>query len=108
MGCQRGWRHLVLKQVLRDWDDPRALPILKTCRGVMKPDAKLLVVELVVPEAGAAALFGSLIDLHMLVVLGGRERTKREFARLLRAAGYELQRVMTTSTPGSIIEAIPI
>jgi ubiquinone/menaquinone biosynthesis C-methylase UbiE len=65
----------VLKQVLHDWDDPRALAILKTCRRVMKPGAKLLVVELVVPEAGPAALFGSLIDLQMLVVHGGRERT---------------------------------
>jgi O-methyltransferase. len=98
----------VLKQVLHDWDDPRAAAILKTRRRVMKPGAKLLVVELLVPETGPAVLFASLIDLQMLVVQGGRERTKEEFTHLLRAAGYELQRVIITSTPCRILGAMPI
>ena len=97
----------VLKQVLHDWDDPRASTILKTCRKSMGPGAKLIVAELVIPEAGPAALLGSLLDLHMLVVHAGRERTKEEFVELLDDSGYELKRVIATSTPISLIEAIP-
>jgi hypothetical protein len=97
----------VMKQVLHDWDDPHALAILKNCRKVMKTGAKLLVAELIIPEAGSAALLGSLLDLHMLVVHGGRERTEQEFASILRASGYEVHRVVATPTPISIIEALP-
>jgi len=95
----------VLKQVLHDWDDLRALAILKNCRRIMKKGAKLLVAELIVPESGPLALFGSLLDLQMLVVHGGRERTRQEFANVLQASGYKLQRVIATPTPVSIIEA---
>jgi len=98
----------VMKQVLHDWDDPRALAILKNCRKVMKTGAKLLVAELIIPEAGPAALLGSLLDIHMLVVHGGRERTKQEFGNVLRASGYKVQRVIATPTPISIVEALPV
>jgi hypothetical protein len=97
----------IMKQVLHDWDDPRALAILKTCRKAMTAGAKLLIVELVVPEEGPRALFGALLDLHMLVVHGGRERTEAEFAKLLLASGYQLQHVISAPTPASIIEAQP-
>jgi O-methyltransferase domain/AcrB/AcrD/AcrF family len=94
----------VTKQVLHDWDDPRALAILKNCRRVMKTGAKLLVAELIIPEAGPAALLGSLLDIHMLVVHGGRERTKQEFGNVLRASGYKVQRVIATPPPISIVD----
>jgi hypothetical protein len=74
----------------------------------MKTSAKLLVAELIIPEAGPGALLGSLLDLHMLVVHGGRERTRQEFAHILRASGYELNRVVATLTPISIVEALPV
>ena len=73
----------------------------------MKTGAKLLVVEMVIPEAGQAALLGSLLDLHMLIIHGGRERTENEFETLLRGSGFNLQRVIATPTPISIIEARP-
>jgi hypothetical protein len=98
----------VMKQVLHDWDDPHASAILKNCRRVMKTGAKLLVAELIIPEAGPGALLGSLLDLHMLVIHGGRERTRQEFAHILRASGYELNRVVATLTPISIVEALPV
>jgi hypothetical protein len=98
----------LMKQVLHDWDEPSALAILKNCRRVMKTNAKLLLAELIIPEMGQAALLGSLLDLHMLVVHGGRERTKDEFVTLLRGSGYALQRVVATPTPISIIEALPV
>jgi hypothetical protein len=95
----------IRKQVLHDWDDLRALAILGTCRTAMKTGAKLLIVELVLPEEGPNALFVALLDLHMLVVHGGRERTEAEFAKLLLDSGYQLQHVIGTPTPASIIEA---
>jgi hypothetical protein len=61
----------VMKQVLHDWDDPRGSAILKNYCRVMKTDTKLLVAELIIPEAGPAALLGSLLDLQMVVVHGG-------------------------------------
>ena len=70
----------------------------------MKTGAKLLVAELIIPEAGPAALLGSLLDIHMLVVHGGRERTKQEFGNVLRASGYKVQRVIATPTPISIVD----
>ena len=97
----------ILKQVLHDWDDLRASAILKNCRRVMKTSAKLLVAELMIPEMGPGALLGSLLDLQMLVVHGGRERTKDEFEALLRGSSYKLERVIATPTPISIIEALP-
>jgi ubiquinone/menaquinone biosynthesis C-methylase UbiE len=97
----------VMKQVLHDWGDLRASAILKNCRRVMKTSAKLLLVELNIPDAGPGALFGSLLDLQMLVVHGGRERTKDEFVALLRDSKYKLQRVIATPTPICIIETLP-
>jgi len=97
----------ILKQVLHDWDDLRASAILKSCRRVMKAGAKLLVAELIIPEAGLGALLGSLLDLQMLVIHGGRERTKDEFGTLLHGSSYKLHRVIVTPTPISIIEAEP-
>jgi hypothetical protein len=67
-----------------------------------------LLAELIIPASGPAALLGSLLDLHMLVVHGGRERTKDEFVTLLRGSGYALQRVVATPTPINIIEALPV
>jgi len=95
----------VLKQILHNWDDPRALAILQNCRSIMRKGAMLLIAELIVPESGPLALFGSLLDLQMLVVHGGRERTEREFANVLHASGFRIQRVIVTATPISIIEA---
>jgi hypothetical protein len=98
----------LMKQVLHDWDEPSALAILKNCRRVVKTSAKLLLAELIIPEAGQAALLGSLLDLHMLVVHCGRERTKDDFVTLLRGSGHTLHRIVATPTPISIIEALPI
>jgi hypothetical protein len=88
-----------MKQVLHDWDDLRASAILRNCRKTMKTSAKLLIAELIIPEAGPGALLGSLLYLQMLVVHGGRERAKNEFVTLLRDSSYKLQRVIATPTP---------
>jgi O-methyltransferase domain/Dimerisation domain len=77
----------VLKQVLHDWDDERAGAILRACRAAMGPGARLLVLERTAPElAGPGDAPTLVLDILMLVVTGGRERTEAEFRDLLEAA----------------------
>lgn len=94
----------VLAHVLHDWDDAQCLSILRRCREAMHRDARLLIVESVLP-AGDAPHPGKLLDLVMLTVTGGRERTETEFADLLTAAGLRLVRVVPTAAAQSIVEA---
>ena len=96
----------MLKYVIHDWDDERSLAILRSCRKVMQNDAKLLLVETIVPAPGEPH-FAKLQDLEMLVVAGAQERTVEEYSRLLEQAGFELVRVVPTSEPASILEAAP-
>ena len=97
----------VLSQILHDWDDERCVAILQQCRRAMPDHGKLLVVELVLPE-GEEPFFGKWLDLHMLVMAGGRERTAAEYDALFRAAGFALTRVIPTPPGPSVVEAAPI
>ena len=72
----------------------------------MTENSKLLLVDMIVPDA-ASASFSKLLDLNMLVMNGGRERTKAEFCALLEAADYKVTRIVPTMAPQSIIEAVP-
>jgi hypothetical protein len=96
----------VLSHVIHDWDEDQCLIILGHCRKAMKPDGRLLLVEMVIP-AGDAPHPGKLLDMVMLVVAGGQERTEAEYATLLNRAGFHLSRVMPTESPVSVMEAIP-
>ena len=91
--------------VIHDWDDRRAVAILKNCRKAMTKNSKVLLVDMVVPDA-ASASFSKLLDLNMLVMNGGRERTIAEVRALLCAAGCVLTRIVPTMAPQSVIEAI--
>jgi len=99
----------LLKHVIHDWDDERALAILATCRKAMRPDAKLLIVEGVYPSRidqsevsrGAAAN-----DVNMLVCTGGRQRSADEFRALYAAAGFALSRIVPTPARVSVIEGV--
>jgi hypothetical protein len=94
----------ILKNVLHDWSDDRAVQILKNCRRAMDAQAKVLVIEMVLPLMDDPA-FGSLLDLNMLVMSGGRERTKDEYCSLFERSGLRLTRVIPTLAPVSILEA---
>jgi len=102
----------LLKYVIHDWDDERAVAILRRCREVMKPEAVLLLVEQMLPErleVGTAARQVARLDLQMLVLTpGGRERTEREFRSLLTEAGFDLRAVIPTASPFRILEATPL
>jgi hypothetical protein len=73
----------------------------------MPAHGKLLVIELVLPS-GEEPFFGKWLDLHMLVLLGARERTATEYEALFRAAGFALVRVVLTAAGTSIVEAVPV
>lgn len=97
----------VLKSIVHDWNDEDATRILRNIRNAIAPDGTLLVFEAVLPERAGAG-WGSILDLEMLVSVGGRERTRAEFARLFTAAGFRPSRVVSTASPMlSIVEAIP-
>lgn len=92
--------------VIHDWDDLRAITILRNCRRAMAEKGRVLIVGMVVPDTDAMS-FSKLLDLNMLVMTGGRERTRAEFRAVLDAANYELTSIIPTLAPQSIIEAIP-
>jgi hypothetical protein len=97
----------ILKRIIHDWDDEAALRILKNCRRATKPGGTLLVIERVLKPPNQPD-FGKFMDLHMLILLGGRERTAYEFQTLLREAGFSLSRVISTVGPHSILESMPL
>lgn len=96
----------LMKMILHDWNDEQCLQILTNCYKAMKPGSKLLVLESVIPE-GNEPHPGKFMDINMLAMTGGRERTEKEFASLFSNAGLKLARVIPTHSPMfSIIEAI--
>src|SRR5438552_3556117 len=91
-------------EVLHDWTDQQSQQILQQIRKVGPDVAKLLVVETVLPDESAWAAdkgrhFGNHLDINMLVLTGGRERTSDEFARLFVDSGWRLSRVIPTASP---------
>ena len=96
----------IMKWIIHDWDDEKAITILKNCRSQMKLNCKVIVVDSVVPENDEPD-FSKFFDLNMMVMTGGKERTAKEFAELLDAAGFRLLRVIPTAMPTSIVEGEP-
>jgi ubiquinone/menaquinone biosynthesis C-methylase UbiE len=97
----------ILKWIIHDWDDARSTTILKNCRRAMMKNGKLLIVESVVPR-GSEPHFSKFMDLNMLVMTGGRERTETEYRTLLEASGFRLTRIIPTESPVSIVEGEPL
>jgi ubiquinone/menaquinone biosynthesis C-methylase UbiE len=99
----RGAGAYLMSGVIHDWDDEDAVKILENCRRAMTPNGKVLVVETVLP-AGETSCFGALLDLNMMVMTGGRERTERDFRRLFDAAGFTVTQIIPTLAPQCVIE----
>jgi O-methyltransferase domain/Dimerisation domain len=100
----KGGDTYIIKRVLHDWNDEQCAKILANCRAVMSQRGRVLVVESVIPS-GNAPDRGKLVDMQMLII-GGRERTKEEFAKLFSKAGLKLTRVVPTKCPLSIVEGV--
>ena len=97
----------VLKTIIHDWDEERALSILRNIHRAMKDDGKLLLIETVIEE-GDGPSFSKLSDLHMMVMTGGQERTAAEYAALYERAGFRLTRVVRTESLMSVVEGVKI
>jgi len=95
----------VMAQVLHDWDDARSLAILRNCRRSIARDGRLLLLEQVMPD-GDTPSYAKLLDLIMLVLLGGKERTESEWRALLAGGGFELLEI-TPRPATNLIEAAP-
>jgi hypothetical protein len=94
----------LLSNIIHDWDDEPSVRILSKVRAVLPADGRVLLVEAVLPT-DRPALNVKLMDLDMLVLCGGRQRTEAEFAALLADAGLRLTRIV----PGghcSVVEAV--
>jgi SAM-dependent methyltransferase len=97
----------VLKSVLQHWDNVAARAILESCRDAMLARAKLAIVERLLPEQALDDPSAMMLDLHMMVINGGRVRTLQEFERLIAEANLALSKVHATSSGLSVIEAVP-
>lgn len=95
----------LMRHIIHDWDDEESVDILRSVRQAMRDDGRLLLVESVIMP-GNDPFFGKLLDLTMLVIPGGRERTEEEFRGLLDAAGFTLVKITPTEGEVSVIEAV--
>ena len=98
---------IIMKWIIHDWNDEQSIAIMKNCHRGLPPNGKLILVEAVVPP-GDEMHFAKFIDLNMLVMTGGRERTEEEFRQLYEAAGFRLTRIVPTESPFSVIEGAKI
>ena len=95
----------VLKYILHNWDDDHCVTLLTKCREAMNPGGRILVADAVVPPAEKPD-WGKLLDIQMMVVVPGKERTKQEFAALFKRAGFRLTRIIPTRCPLSVVEGV--
>ena len=95
---------IILARVLHDWPDAAALRILKRARAAIREDGVLYLAEMVLDETSGT---GGLLDLNMLVMTQGAERTERQFRMMLEEADFRMQRVIPIGSVSSVIEASP-
>jgi O-methyltransferase domain len=95
----------LLKHILHDWNDGEALRILQRCRQAMRPGGRVIVIEMLLGECGEPGL-APLMDLNMMVMLTGRERTLAEYRALLKDAGLSLSKSTPIRSPMAVIESV--
>ncbi|MGW3353501.1 methyltransferase [Nonomuraea rubra] len=97
----------LLKFVLHDWDDASCVRILRNCRESLNPGGRVLVMELIVDEVGAPGL-APLMDMNMLALLTGKERSLDQFKAVFEEAGLRLERVTPSASLVPVLEAVPV
>ena len=100
----KGGDAYIMKYIIHDWNDEQSMKILANCRAAMNEKGRVLVVDAVIPPGNDPG-WGKLLDINMLII-GGRERTKPEFAAMFAKAGLKLTRVIATKCPLGIVEAV--
>ncbi len=91
-------------EVIHDWGDEESVAILKAIRRAAPAHAKLLLIEAIIPD-DPGPHWSKVLDLHLLTLLGGRQRTRREYELLLGSAGFSIEREIETAAEISILEA---
>ena len=106
-GVPAGGDVYLLSHVIHDWTEDQCLTILGNCRQAMRSTGRLLIIETVLP-GGDAPHPGKLLDIAMLVMPGGQERTEEEYGALLSKVGFRLTRIVPTQSAASVVEATPV
>jgi len=96
----------LIMQVIHDWPDVEATKILRAIRRPAHANAKLLLIELLIPEEPGPD-WAKVLDLFMLTMLAGKERTQGEYKDLLAGAGFRLERTIEVGQSTAILEASP-
>lgn len=96
---------IVMKHIIHDWDDEQAIAILKNCHKAMPAHGKVILLEMILSGPNQAD-FSKIMDIEMLMLPGGRERTEEQYATLFSKAGFKLKGVTSTGAPTSVIEAV--
>ncbi len=96
----------IVSRVLHDWADTEAVAILRSIRSVAPSGSELLILESILPETPEPH-HTKVLDIIMLLMTGGHERTEREYQMLLDASGFRLDRVVATAGPVSVIVGVP-
>jgi hypothetical protein len=97
----------ILSHIIHDWPVEECHTILRNCKEAMNPGGRILIVEMVLPE-GTEPHPGKVLDVVMLTIPGGRERTAAEYEELLAPVGLRVERVVPTPSPVSVVEAVPV
>lgn len=97
----------ILCNILHDWEDEKSKVILDNCSKNMKQDMKLLIIEMIVPSGNEPSV-AKLLDMEMLVMGGGRERTFEEYEHLLKGSGLKINRIIETGANDKIMECVCI
>ena len=97
----------LMKHIIHDWNDDQCLTILRNCHRGIRAGGKVLLVEMVVPDGNEPSM-SKLLDLQMLAILPGQERTAGEYRALFQQSGFELTRIVPTMSPYSIIEGVAV
>jgi len=104
-GVPHGADAYLVKHVIHDWDDDQSVRLLRNCRDALAPGGRVLVIEHVISKGNGPDI-GKLMDITMMAVTGGMERTAEEFRGLLTRAKLKFTRVIPTSSLVSIVEAV--
>lgn len=105
VGVPTGGDVYTLRQIIHDWDDGHAVAILRSCAQAMAPGSKVALIEIAMNPNDPSAR-GVNLDITMMVMNGGHERTAAEYEHLLSAAGLRLARIVPTAAGSSVIEAV--
>ena len=100
-----GYDCYILSNILHDWDDEKSEMILKNCHNAMHQNGILIVIESIIPDRNVFSI-AKLLDIEVLIMGGGKERTEIEYRELLNKSGFNLNKIIDTKESVSILECI--